>query len=70
MGQGWEGGLAGLATDYGVSIDAEDVEPGNNATGDEEFDVIETPTAIEAASDPTVVESDLTRSVDFRSFRG
>ena len=63
VGQGWEGGLAGLATDYGVSIDAEDVEPGNNATGDEEFDVIETPTTIEAAGDPTVVESDLTRSV-------
>jgi len=53
-------GRAGLATDYVVSIDAEDGESGDNPTGDDEFDVFQTPTPTAAAGDSTVVKSDPT----------
>ena len=39
VGQGWDGGLAGLATDYGVSIATDEPEPTQNQ---QDFDVTET----------------------------
>jgi len=44
VGQGWEGGLAGLATDYGVSIDTADVPA-------DEADESTAPSATEVSAD-------------------
>jgi hypothetical protein len=38
VGQGWEGGLAGLATDYGVSITTDEPEPVDNSLDHETDD--------------------------------
>jgi stress response protein SCP2 len=59
VGQGWEGGLAGLATDYGVSIDADDGEPHDDATGEDEFDVIEPTHTTGAIGEATYPEAAL-----------
>ena len=60
VGQGWEGGLAGLATDYGVSIDdADAAEPINELNEVEEFDVLENNPSIEIVSDSSVTEREV-----------
>lgn len=50
VGQGWEGGLAGLATDYGVAVEA-DTEPGHSEPMDAQAEFDEE----EAVADPTLV---------------
>lgn len=60
VGQGWDGGLAGLATDYGVAIELEpdpaESPSGSISEGDGEFEVVESSADPHLHSDPTVRE--------------
>ena len=59
VGQGWEGGLAGLATDYGVSVAADDdsADPGDRASDNAEFDVMDAAGTDDLADQPAAADT-------------
>ena len=70
VGQGWDGGLAGLATDYGVNISDGSDEPEQTSPDDNEFELTEIaepltggPVEIEIEVVETVVELTVTESI-------